>query len=73
MPMKNRFYWILGGALILGLGIVFGAGVLYFGLQTTTVQAAASLQATVVPTVAGHGRPQHRIIGRGGGSRQPGG
>jgi S1-C subfamily serine protease len=51
MQIKNRLFWILGGALILGLGIVFGAGVLYFGLQTTTVQAAANLQATVVPTV----------------------
>ncbi len=49
--MRNRLYWLLGFVLILGLGVLIGAGVLLINLQTPVVQAAANLQATVVPNV----------------------
>jgi S1-C subfamily serine protease len=62
--MNKRIFWILGSAMVLGLGILFGAGVLYFGLQTSTVQAAANLQATVVPTSqAGGDRNTGLLVG----------
>jgi len=43
--MRNRLYWILAVTLVLGVGIVLGAGFVTFGSQIHIVQAAASLPA----------------------------
>ena len=43
--MRNRLYWILAITLVLGMGVVLGAGLVTFGGQTQIVQAAAVLLA----------------------------
>jgi len=45
--MKNRLLWILAVVLVLGLGVVLGAGLVTFSPPTVIVQAAASLQGAV--------------------------
>jgi S1-C subfamily serine protease len=44
--MKSRLFWIIAIALLIGLGVVIGGGVVYFGMQTTPVEAATWLQTT---------------------------
>lgn len=45
--MKNRLFWLVAVVLVLGMGVVLGAGLVGFGAQMQTVQAAASVPAAV--------------------------
>jgi S1-C subfamily serine protease len=45
--MKNRLFGFVAVVLVLGMGVVLGAGLVGFGSQTGTVQAAASTPAAI--------------------------
>jgi S1-C subfamily serine protease len=45
--MKNRLFGLIAVVLVLGMGVILGAGLVGWGSQTGTVQAAASVPAAV--------------------------
>jgi len=45
--MKNRFIWVVGLIMVLGIGSILGGMALYFGTRVTPVLAAANIQTTL--------------------------